>query len=125
MFSPRKLNASENLRLLVKLQDLDLMIKEATDNQKLEQEMKLGFHIDSLSKIQEARKNLAQSIDPLWVEMYERLKARYERAVAPVYRGACLGCFMALPTSLAQAVKRQEKVVTCENCGRILYWLRG
>lgn len=119
----RKRVPSEGLRLLVKLQDLDLMIKEATDAQRLEQETKLGFKIDSACKLQEVRRNLAQSIDPQLLKRYERLQKRYERAVAPVYRGVCLGCFLTLPTALGQAVKRHEGVKVCENCGRILYWL--
>lgn len=123
MSSSRKWASSKSLRLLVKLQDLDLMIKEATDAQRLEQETKLGFQIDSVSKLQEARQNLAQSIDPQLLGRYERLQKRYERAVAPVYRGVCLGCFVTLPTALGQAVKSHNKVQVCENCGRILYWL--
>lgn len=123
MSSSGKQVSGEGLRLLVKLQDLDLMIKEATDAHRLAEEAMLGFKIDSVSKLEEARKNLARSIDPSLLEMYKRLKRRYERAVVPVYRGACLGCFSTLPTALGQAVKSYEEVKVCENCGRILYWL--
>lgn len=125
MSSSKKWVPSRGLRLLVELQDLDLMIKEASDTNKLKQEAKLGFKIDSVSKLEEAHQNLAKSIDPQLLEMYERLQRRYERAVAPVYRGVCLGCFATLPTALGQAVKSHEKVKVCENCGRILYWLGG
>jgi len=102
---------------------MDLMIREATDAQRLEQEERLGFKIDGVAKLQEARQELAQSIDPQLLKSYERLQRRYERAVVPVYRGVCLGCFMSLPTALGQAVKRQQEVRVCENCGRILCWL--
>jgi predicted nucleic acid-binding Zn-ribbon protein len=123
MSSSGKWVSSEGLRLLVKLQDLDLMIKEARDSHRLEEETMLGFKIDSVSRLEEARQNMAKSIDPQLLEMYERLQRRYERAVAPVYRGACLGCFATLPTALGQAIKSHEEVKVCENCGRILYWL--
>jgi predicted nucleic acid-binding Zn-ribbon protein len=106
---------------LVKLQDLDLMIREAA----VQQEKNLGFKIEGVAQLQEARRNLARSIDPSLLRIYERLLKRYERAVAPVHRGVCLGCFMSLPTALGQAVKRHEGVKVCENCGRILYWLGG
>ena len=125
MSSSKKWGSSKSLQLLVELQDLDLMIKEASDANRLEQETKLGFKIDSVSKLEEARQNLAKSIDPQLLDMYERLQKRYDRAVAPVYRGACLGCFATLPTALGQAVKSHQEVKVCENCGRILYWLGG
>jgi predicted nucleic acid-binding Zn-ribbon protein len=114
---------AEALRLLVELQDLDLLIREATDVQRIQHERDLGFKIEDVSKLQEARDNLAGSIDPTLLHQYERLLERYDRAVAPVYRGACLACFMTLPTALGQAVKKHEGVKVCENCGRILYWL--
>ena len=119
MSSPEKWVSSESLRLLVELQDLDLMIKEAA----VQEEKDLGFKIEDVSKLQEARKNLAGSIEPLVLRTYERLLRRYERAIAPVHGGVCLGCFMTLPTALYQAVQRHEGVRVCENCGRILYWL--
>ena len=123
MSSSQRRVPDESLRFLVELQDLDLLIREATDAQRLEQEKSFGFKIDSVSKLQEARQNLAQSIDTDLLQLYERLQKRYERAVAPVHRGICLGCFMTLPTALGQTVKRHESVKVCENCGRILYWL--
>jgi predicted nucleic acid-binding Zn-ribbon protein len=123
MCSAQRQNSAESLRLLVELQDLDLLIREATDIERMQQEQDFGFKIEDVSRLLEARKNLAESIDPMLLHQYERLLERYDRAVAPVYRGACLGCFMTLPTALGQAVKRHEGVRVCENCGRILYWL--
>ena len=121
MSSPEKRTFAESLRLLVELQDLDLMIKEAA----VQEEKDLGFKIEDVSKLQEARQNLAMSIDPVVLRIYERLLRRYERAVAPVHGGICLGCFMTLPTALCQSVQRHQGVSLCENCGRILYWLGG
>lgn len=119
MSSPQKQSPHKDLRLLVKLQDLDLMIREAS----VQQEKNLGFKIESVSRLQEARQELARSIEPQLLKSYERLQRRYERAVVPIYRGVCLGCFMTLPTAHRQAVKSHESVKVCENCGRILCWL--
>jgi len=123
MCSAPNQDPAETLRLLVKLQDLDLLIREVTDVQRIQQERDIGFKIEDVSKLQEARNNLAGSIDPMLLRQYERLLEHNDRAVAPVYRGACLGCFMTLPTALGQSVKRHEGVKVCENCGRFLYWL--
>jgi predicted nucleic acid-binding Zn-ribbon protein len=119
MPSDREKTPSRMLNLLVELQDLDLMIREAA----VQEEKKLGFEIKDVSRLQEARQNLADALSPEVLRRYERLMERYERAVVPVYKGICLGCFMSLPTAQAQNVKRQEGIKGCENCGRILYWL--
>ena len=119
MPSGQKKTPREMLHLLVELQDLDLMIRDAA----VQEEKNLGFKIEDVSRLQEARKNLAAALSPEILRRYERLLERYERAVVPVHRGICLGCFMSLPTAQVQTVKRQEGIKTCENCGRILYWL--
>ncbi|RKZ20865.1 hypothetical protein DRQ23_08295, partial [bacterium] len=43
-------------------------------------------------------------------------------AVVPVVGGICQGCFILLPTSLVSQKNKNERIHTCPNCGRILYW---
>jgi predicted nucleic acid-binding Zn-ribbon protein len=119
MPSAQRRTPGDMLRILVELQDLDLMIREAA----VQEEKNLGFKIKDVSKLQEARKNLADALDPSVLKVYKRLMRKHDRAVVPVHRGVCLGCFMSLPTALGQEVKRLEGIQVCENCGRILYWL--
>jgi predicted nucleic acid-binding Zn-ribbon protein len=55
--------------------------------------------------------------------LYERIgKARGGIAVVPVKSGACGGCFGNLPTQLLNRIRDMDKLITCENCGRILIW---
>ncbi|MCH7619489.1 MAG: hypothetical protein IH880_06940, partial [Candidatus Marinimicrobia bacterium] len=42
------------------------------------------------------------------------------RAVVPVIRGACGGCFHSLPPQLVVEVKKMERIINCEACGRVL-----
>jgi hypothetical protein len=39
-----------------------------------------------------------------------------------VRNGACGGCFGNLPTQLLNRIRDMDKIITCENCGRILIW---
>ncbi|MDZ7272293.1 MAG: C4-type zinc ribbon domain-containing protein [candidate division KSB1 bacterium] len=107
----------KQLELLVALQDLDIMIREVEDVKQL------GFEAPSLDKLEQAREELKEKIGKPLYATYERLKARYKRAIVPVKGDTCLGCFMRLPTSLAAKGREDAAVITCENCGRILYWL--
>ena len=35
---------------------------------------------------------------------------------------ACSGCYMSIPPQVFVNVKKNESVITCPNCGRILYY---
>jgi predicted nucleic acid-binding Zn-ribbon protein len=111
----------EQLKLLVALQDLDLMIKEAKDSNTSSELKDMGFKLDGLSELQQARKNLAERIKPQLLVRYERVAKSFERVIVPVTGNLCLGCFITLPTSYS-SLQSKDEILTCENCGRILYF---
>jgi hypothetical protein len=52
----------------------------------------------------------------------ERLQKRYGgHAIVPVIENACHGCRVTVSTQLNVALQKCERLVYCENCGRILY----
>jgi predicted nucleic acid-binding Zn-ribbon protein len=107
------------IEFLVALQDLDLMRKE------IEEVRGLGFEVsgDGESALVAARDELVTKIKKPLLANYERLRARYKRAIVPVKGDTCLGCFCRVPTSLISHGRTDMEVLSCENCGRILYWL--
>ncbi len=53
--------------------------------------------------------------------MYERIrKAKNGRAVVPLKRGACGGCYTAVPPQKVLELKQNNKFYTCERCGRVI-----
>lgn len=53
--------------------------------------------------------------------IYERIRrAKKGKAVVPVKRGACGGCFNRVPPQKLLELRQHKKVYTCERCGRIL-----
>lgn len=115
------MSMAEQMTLLVALQDLDLMIVEAKDGATSSEMKQMGFKLDGLTELQQARQKLAERIKPQILNRYERLSRSYGRAVVPVTGNLCLGCFVTLPTSYS-SLKDKESLLTCENCGRILYF---
>jgi predicted nucleic acid-binding Zn-ribbon protein len=118
----------QQLLLLVALQDVDEMIAEAGDPDRSSQMEGMGFKVVDLAQLEASRKKLAERISPPVLALYQKIAKRYGRAVVPVQDRICLGCFMALPTQhigVDRTVQRgaMSGVETCENCGRILYWL--
>ena len=76
-----------------------------------------------LSELQGARKGRSKDVESSLLQQYLRLlKSRAGRAVAPIRDGSCEGCHVALTPQLYNEVRRNEEILTCERCGRILYW---
>jgi predicted nucleic acid-binding Zn-ribbon protein len=111
----------EQVKLLVALQDLDLMIREANDADMSSEIKQMGFKLEGIAELGKARENLAKRVRPQLLNRYERLSKSYGRAVVPVTGNLCLGCFITLPTSYP-SLKSKDSFLTCQNCGRILYF---
>ncbi len=59
---------------------------------------------------------------PVVYRAYERIrKKRRGIAVAEVVDGLCLACNLALRPQFYQDVRKNEQVLYCESCGRIMY----
>ena len=110
----------EEHRLLIALQDLDIMIKEVKDKATSTELKNLGFKLTGLKELQDARAKLVAKIPPSILQRYEKLTEHYVMAILPVTGDLCLGCFVKLPTSFFSAANR-NLLQTCENCGRLLY----
>lgn len=110
----------EEFRLLVGLQDLDIMIRDVKDKHTSDELKSMGFKLTGLEELKAARKEIASKIPAALLNRYEKLAAHYKVAILPVSGNKCLGCFVKLPTSYFSSAYSHE-LLTCENCGRLLY----
>jgi len=57
--------------------------------------------------------------------LYARIKARIRDgvAVAEARNRSCTACFMSLRPQVMAEIRRGEDIITCDNCGRILYYV--
>jgi predicted nucleic acid-binding Zn-ribbon protein len=60
-------------------------------------------------------------VEKQWLKTYDSLAAKKGYAVAPVIKGVCQGCHMALPPQLNNILARMESIETCPRCGRLVY----
>src|SRR5205823_1307480 len=75
-----------------------------------------------LAELRREREELARNIDEDVIERYERLFAsKGDAAVVAVEHGVCTGCHMKVTTQTAVRAKSGNEIVSCEQCGRILY----
>lgn len=74
---------------------------------------------EELTAVDLERRQLADGLAPSVLRIYERTAARRRPAVAKVVAGTCTGCRLPLAPRLLEEA-RQDHLVTCENCERIL-----
>ena len=74
-----------------------------------------------LAEAKTARDAARGAVEKQWLKTYDTLSAKRGYAVAPVLKGVCQGCHMALPPQLNNILARMESIETCPRCGRLVY----
>ena len=81
--------------------------------------------LKEIAGLQSNREELAAAVDAGVHARYERLvRSKGENVVVGVQHGVCGGCHMKLPPQVLVACQAQQEIVSCTNCGRILYYSR-
>ena len=107
-------------------QQREIRVRAAKTKQEfdqLKQEYDVEFKQDTAT-LKEMRARTEQEsgkIEPDLLEKYRTIKQHCTPPMAKLIDGQCSGCFMSLPSATLLAIKEEGKLVTCDNCGRILY----
>ena len=77
----------------------------------------------AVAELQAERKELIATVGTALHTQYERIrKARGGVALSEALEGRCSACHMTLRLQFLQDLKKSEKIMNCESCGRILYF---
>ncbi len=69
------------------------------------------------------RRQHAEGLSPILRARYERIRASLDgRALVPILKGACGGCFRGQPPQVVQEARKRDRVLICDGCGRMLLW---
>jgi uncharacterized protein len=111
--------------------EITQLTRAANDTRKLvdEQLAQLGAREANLKKelaeLESNRAELAAAVGEGERARYERLvRSKGENVVVGVQHGVCGGCHMRLPPQLLVMCQADKEVITCSNCGRIVYYTR-
>jgi predicted nucleic acid-binding Zn-ribbon protein len=74
-----------------------------------------------LADAKAARDAARAKVEKKWLSVYDSLVGKRGYAVAPVIKGVCQGCHMALPPQLNNILARMESIEMCPRCGRLVY----
>ena len=97
-------------------------VKESVARQTADLEVKSKTLESRLEELTKERAEIAGKIDEDLLSRFERLfKSKGDAVVVPLEHEVCTGCHMKVTTQTAHRAKAGKEIVSCENCGRILY----
>lgn len=95
--------------------------KEELDAEKEKIEKKMAVLDKEIAENEKKKKELSKNIPELLYRRYDRLiKHKNGKAIATVENGVCSGCHLRIRPQILLEVSKQDSIVTCENCSRIL-----
>jgi hypothetical protein len=97
-------------------------VKDSINRQTADLDEKSAALDGQLQGLTKERSELAGQIDEDLLALFERLfESKGDAAIVAVEHGVCTGCHMKVTTATAAGVRAGREIVSCENCGRILY----
>ncbi len=97
-------------------------LKNSVQGQLADLEKKAQAIQAQLKELGDERATLAAGVDEDLLNRYERLFAsKGDAAVVALEHEVCTGCHMKITTQTAVRVKANREIVSCEQCGRILF----
>jgi uncharacterized protein len=97
-------------------------VKESVTRQTADLDEKSKALQSRLEELTRERADLAGKIDEDLLGLFERLfKSKGDAAVVAIEHGVCTGCHMKVTSATAASARAGKEIVSCENCGRILY----
>ena len=98
------------------------VVRESIARQTKDLEAKSATLQSQLEELSKERAEIAGNIDEDLLSRFERLfKSKGDAVVVALEHEVCTGCHMKVTTQTAHRVKAGKEIVSCENCGRILY----
>lgn len=113
-------SATQNTQLQARDADVQKLRDELTSSEAAMADQVAALQ-SQLEEAKTARDSARAKVDKQWVKTYDTLSAKRGYAVAPVIKGVCQGCHMALPPQLNNILARMESIETCPRCGRLVY----
>ncbi len=113
---------SEPLDGAVKKADVALKTEQKqVESEKLRAKDQTASHQKELAAQQTERKTIAAQMTPEFYKEYERIRKKTKnRPIADATEGRCDLCQMSLRPQFFQDLRKGDKIMFCESCGRIL-----
>lgn len=113
---------SEPLEKNVKLAEADLKgEQQQVQQEKIRAREQTSNHQTALAATREDRKLIVAEMEPSFYTEYERVRKKTRNTpIADATDGRCSACQISLRPQFFQDLRRGDKVMSCESCGRFL-----
>jgi predicted nucleic acid-binding Zn-ribbon protein len=131
----KEISSQREIEILEIMDEIDDVKKEYAKMEKelLEMEKKIGAEkknleenlgkVDGLLASKKRKRTMvAKKLRPELMTFYQTLREKRRTAVVPARFGACQGCNMKIPPQMFNEVQKNEAIIVCPSCNRILYW---
>jgi predicted nucleic acid-binding Zn-ribbon protein len=113
----------KGLAVVAEAQKELLLFQEKAKHKKADLEKRAATVSAELTAAEEKQAAAEQAVPEEALVRYRRiLKSKKDVAIVPIQGGACGGCHMKLTPQTVLTARGAEKLVSCENCGRLVYW---
>lgn len=107
----------------IKLKEREITeISKLLEDKKGELNKKLRTIEEDIERLKQEKEEIIVLLDEKLKETYYKLKETKKKAVVTTKDRLCTGCYMNIPLQVFIEVKKSTDIVTCPQCGRILYW---
>jgi len=97
--------------------------KKSVEAEKVASRERTAADQKEINALTAERKTILSTMTPNVASEYERIrKGRAGVAIAEVVQGRCSKCNIQLRPAFLQELKRNERIMVCESCKRMLYW---
>ena len=104
---------------------LEKAAADKTENERKKKEMEERVEVlkTELDELEQEKPKILEELDPQLQSRYERIIGKFgDYAVTHVVGEVCQGCFTTMPPQTVNEVKKNDRIITCEACGRILVY---
>lgn len=96
--------------------------KKLVEEDKLQARERTAADQKEIENLRAERAGIIGQMTPSVAANYERIRKGRGVAVSEVNAGRCSKCNIALRPQFYQDLKKGDRIMTCESCGRILYY---
>lgn len=107
----------------LKVAEADLKTESAdVEKEKNEARVRTAEDEKLLAGLKEKRTQLRANVEDSILQHYDRVMRQRKSAMAEAREQKCLACFVMLRPQTWQEIRTNDQIVTCNSCGRILYY---
>jgi uncharacterized protein len=107
----------------LKVAEAELKTESAdVEKEKAEARVRTAEDEKLLAGLKEKRAGLRTDVNDSALAHYDRVMRQRKSAIAEAREQKCMACFVMLRPQIWQEIRTNEQVITCNSCGRILYF---